>query len=593
MVIVNNWGISRDKKYWDDTEDFQPERFSISPWWFWSKDVSMLFVQQNIEIALASLLYHFDWELLSGENRKDLDMSESDGAWYTTLLCGASAILLLATIIFKLKNTSSTKKINLPPGPWPLPVIGSIHCLLGSLPHHAMRRLSRRYGPVMLLRLGHVKTLVISSPEAAREVMKTHDVAFAARAVTPTASVITYGGRDIVFAPFGKHLWELRKLCTLELLSPKRVRSFHRIREEEAATLVRSVAAAASSSAVVDVSDLVKIMANDIIMRVMIGDRCPQREEYLEALDKTMDLLAGFNLVDLFPNSSLARLLGARSLRATKRVHAKLHQITDAIIRGHGIKDTVGDDKKRRDNNRGTRYECVGILDDLLRFQRDGGLGIKLTKEIVSAVLFDLFAAGSETTSTTIIWAMSELVRSPHVMKRAQSELRQVLHGKTMVSEADIEGRLHYLQLIIRETLRMHPPVPFLIPRLCSEPNSKVMGYDIPQGTSVLINVSAIGRDEKIWKDANEFRPERFKEDTVDFSGMDFRFTPGGSGRRMCPGLIFGVSSIQIALANLLYHFDWKLPDETGTHELDMTETHGITARRRTKLLLEATPYYI
>ncbi|EEC72194.1 hypothetical protein OsI_05272 [Oryza sativa Indica Group] len=510
-------------------------------------------------------------------------MDSTTASYYTTLLCGA---LLLAAVVFKLKTAAAFSRhnagVNLPPGPWALPVIGSIHCLLGSLPHHAMRELSRRYGPVMLLRLGHVRTLVLSSPEAAREVMKTHDVAFANRAVTPTASILTYGARDIVFAPFGKHLRELRKLCALELLSPRRVRSFRHVREEEAARLARSVAAAASASSAVNVSELVKIMTNDVTMRAIIGDRCPQREEYLEALDKTMDLLAGFNLVDLFPGSPLARVLGGRSLRTTKRVHEKLHQITEAIIQGHGIKDTVGDE----------HHECEDILDVLLRFQRDGGLGITLTKEIVSAVLFDLFAGGSETTSTTILWAMSELMRSPHVMEQAKYEIRQVLQGKAMVSEADIEGRLHYLQLVIKETLRLHPPVPIVIPRLCSKPNSKIMGYDIPQGTSVLVNVSAIGRDEKIWKNVNEFRPERFKDDIVDFSGTDFRFIPGGSGRRMCPGLTFGVSNIEIALVTLLYHFDWKLPSETDTHELDMRETYGLTTRRRSELLLKATPSY-
>ncbi|BAF07361.1 Os01g0957600 [Oryza sativa Japonica Group] len=240
----------------------------------------------------------------------------------------------------------------------------------------------------------------------------------------------------------------------------------------------------------------------------------------------------------------------------------------------------------------GHGHKCEDILDVLLRFHRDGGLGITLTKEIVSAVLFDLFAAGSETTSTTIIWAMSELVRTPHVMERAQSEIRQVLQGKTVVSEADIEGRLHYLQLVIRETLRLHPPVPFLIPRLCSEANSKIMRYNIPQGAMVLVNISAIGRDEKIWKNANEFRPERFKDDMVDFSGTDFRFIPGGAGRRMCPGLTFGLSNIEIALASLLYHFDWKLPNDASSCKLDMRETHGVTARRRTELLLKATPLY-
>ncbi|KAF7033443.1 hypothetical protein CFC21_044541 [Triticum aestivum] len=185
---------------------------------------------------------------------------------------------------------------------------------------------------------------------------------------------------------------------------------------------------------------------------------------------------------------------------------------------------------------------------------------------------------------------MSEMMRSPHIMAAAQSEVRRVLHGKTEVTEADIAGRLHYLPMVIKETFRLHPPVPLLMPRLCIE-QTKVMGCDIPQGTTVFVNVSAIGRDEKSWTDASEFMPKRFDGEKVDYGGTDFRFLPGGAGRRMCPGMMFGVSNIEMALASLLYHFDWKLPAGANPEKLDMSEVYGITARRRTELVLEATDF--
>ncbi|KAF8646786.1 hypothetical protein HU200_065584 [Digitaria exilis] len=153
-------------------------------------------------------------------------------------------------------------------------------------------------------------------------------------------------------------------------------------------------------------------------------------------------------------------------------------------------------------------------------------------------------------------------------MERAQSEIRKLLHGKAKVKEEDTEGRLHYLRMVIKETLRLHPSVPMILPRFCAE-QCTVMGYDIPAQTTVLVNVWAIGRDENSWSNANEFRPERFEDGTVDFNGADFRFLPGGAGRRMRPGLMFGVASIEFALANLLYHFDWKLPNGAPSSELD------------------------
>jgi cytochrome P450 len=278
--------------------------------------------------------------------------------------------------------------LNLPPGPWPLPVIGNLHYLLGALPHHAMRALAQRYGPVMQLRLGHVPTVVVSSPEAAREVLKTHDAVFANRPLYASMDIFTYGGRNISFAPYGSRHWkEVWRLCATELLGPKRVLSFRPVREEAAASLVRSVsvAAAASPAVVVNVSERVKVLMNDILMRCAIGDTCPMREQYIQELDKGLELMAGFNLVDLFPGSRLARALGAGSLRAVTEVHHRIHHIMQAIIQHHannGGGDGGGAGRERRED----------ILAVLLRLQKDGdcggGLGTILTPEVLSGALF-------------------------------------------------------------------------------------------------------------------------------------------------------------------------------------------------------------
>ncbi|KAF7061127.1 hypothetical protein CFC21_067848 [Triticum aestivum] len=506
------------------------------------------------------------------------------------LVCYSLLCVLVVTIVLKLKlkiRPDSAGRLNLPPGPWALPVIGHMHFLLGALPHQAMRSLARRHGPVMLLRLGHVPTLVLSSSEAAREVMKVHDAAFANRPVYATADVLTYGGQNISFARLDSRHWKTaRKLCSVELLSPRRVRSFRPIREEEAARLVRSVVADAGTAAAVNVSERVKVMMNDVIMRVSVGDRCQQRELYLEELDRGLGVLSGFNLTDLFPTSRLARALGGRSLRAAWEVRERIQSILDAMVEDH---------KRAMESEEATAagagHENEDILTTLLRFQTDGGMGgIALTNENVNGILFDIFSAGSETTATTTVWAMSELIRNPRTMAIAQSEVRRVLQGKTKVAEADIDGQLHYLQMVIKETFRLHPPVPLLLPRLCTE-QKKIMGYDVPPGTTVFANVWAIGKDEKSWTDASEFKPERFEVEKVDYGGTDFRFLPGGAGRRMCPGMMFGVSNMEIALASLLYHFDWRLPDGASPEKLDMTEAYGITARRKTNLLLEATVF--
>ena len=200
----------------------------------------------------------------------------------------------------------------------------------------------------------------------------------------------------------------------------------------------------------------------------------------------------------------------------------------------------------------------------------------------------DIFG-GSETTAPTLEWAMAELIQNPKVMERVTAEVRNAFAAHGSVREDKLaEAGLRYLPLVIRETLRLHTSLPFLIPQACQEP-CRVLGYDVPQGITVMVNAWALGRDEQYWPgDPDAFRPERFEAgggggDALDFRGADLELLPFGAGRRMCPGLGFGLANMELALASLLFHFDWEVP---GGAKLDMTEAFGITAHRKSRLLL-------
>ena len=198
-----------------------------------------------------------------------------------------------------------------------------------------------------------------------------------------------------------------------------------------------------------------------------------------------------------------------------------------------------------------------------------------------------MFVASSETTATALQWTMSELMRNPRVMRKAQDEVRRALAvaGQDGVTEESLPD-LPYLHLVIKETLRLHPPVTMLLPRECREP-CRVMGFDVPEGVMVLVNAWAIGRDPAHWDSPEEFAPERFEGGgAADFKGTDFEYIPFGAGRRMCPGMAFGLANMELALAALLYHFDWELPGGMLPGELDMTEALGLTTRRCSDLLL-------
>ena len=171
----------------------------------------------------------------------------------------------------------------------------------------------------------------------------------------------------------------------------------------------------------------------------------------------------------------------------------------------------------------------------------------------------DIFGAGSDTSGVVLEWSMSELLRNPRVMKKAQSEIREALKGKKRVSESEVQ-EVSYLKWVIKETLRLHPSAPLLLPRECREA-CMIGGYEIAVKTKVIVNAWAIGRDPKHWYDAEKFIPERFDGTDFDFKGNNFEYIPFGGGRRMCPGILLGLANVQLPLAALLYHFDWEIPN--------------------------------
>ncbi|KAK1696799.1 hypothetical protein QYE76_013496 [Lolium multiflorum] len=438
-----------------------------------------------------------------------------------------------------------------------------------------MRDLSRRYGPLMLLRLCELRVVVASSADAAREIMKTQDLAFASRPMSPMAKILLGDSPGLVIAPYGEAWRQLRKICTLELFSSRRVRSFRTVREEEVGRMLCSLAQ--SSSSQVNLGELISAYVADSAVRAIIGSRFKDRGAFLRILERRMKIAPAQFLPDLFPSSRLA-LLVSRIPRQMKRERQEMMEFIDTIVQEHRESSmaSAGDEDEDED-----------FLHVLLRIQREGKLDPPLTDDVIKTVIVDIFVASSETSSTVMQWAIAELMRNPRVMRKAQEEVRRVLGGKDMVTEDNLGG-LRYLDLVIKEVLRLHPPGTLLVPRECRFP-CQVLGFDVPVGAMVLVNAWAIGRDPAHWDQPEEFSPERFEDGTVDFKGTDFQYIPFGAGRRMCPGVAFGMANMELALASLLYHFDWELPDGTEPEELDMTEQLGIATRRLSDLLLVPT----
>ncbi|XP_020587542.1 premnaspirodiene oxygenase-like [Phalaenopsis equestris] len=491
-------------------------------------------------------------------------------------------ILLLFLILKKLKSPKFSSTIKLPPGPTKLPIIGNIFQLLGDHPHRRLRDLANEYGPLLLLKLGEINHIVVTSSEVASKVMKTHDINFASRPEFLATKMIFYDGSGIGFSPYGKYWSQLRKICTVEVLSAKRVQSFSFLRKEEGDNIVNKIRMARGSP--VNLSEMFLFLTRTTISRAVFGRDIAHKKNFLNAMRDASRHLSGFDIVDLFPSLKSLKFISKLFISKFTPSRARLErvrQILDEIL------DEIFEEHQARNF---TRHDCVeDIVDVLFRLQNQGELDIPLTTDNIKAVLLDLFLPGTITSSATLEWAMSELIKNPNILKKVQLEVRNAFTGKEIMEEKDI-SKLPYLNMVIKETARLHPAGPLLLPRVCRN-TVELDGYTIPAGSRIMINAWAIMREPKCWVDSETFRPERFEEATFDFKGSNFEYIPFGGGMRSCPGVTFAIAGIEYWLAQLLFHFDWELPGGMSPEELDMEEVFGLTISRKNDLLVVATPY--
>ncbi|GJR84805.1 cytochrome P450 71D10-like protein [Tanacetum coccineum] len=482
-----------------------------------------------------------------------------------------STFFVLVLMILKLFKQSKPK---LPPGPWKLPIIGSVHHLSGSLLHHRLKDLADKHGPLMHLQLGELSLFVVSSSEIAKEVMKTQDANFANRPFHLAASIVGYDGSGITFSPYGECWRQLRKICNLELLSSKQVQSLRLVREEEVSKFVKSISQNPGSP--VNLSKSLSSLIYGITAKAAFGKKCKEQDAFISLVNDSVTVGGGFSLADLFPSSKLLAFLSSTRAELEK-IHQGFDQILNDIIEEHKISE-ISEGEVEKD-----------LVDVLLHVQKRGDLDIPLSTDNIKAVILEVFSAGSESSSTTIEWAMSELLKNPHIMEKAQAEVRQVFDRRGSFDEIGVR-ELEFLLLVIKETLRLHNPGPLGLPRENSE-KCELNGFEIPEKSRVIINAWAINRDPNTWDDPESFHPERFRNSTLDYRGLDFKYTPFGAGRRICPGISFGLANIELPLASLLYHFDWKLADGIDSKDLDMAEVFGLTVGRKNDLVAIPTPY--
>ncbi|CAN1322442.1 Cytochrome P450 93A3 [Linum perenne] len=432
-----------------------------------------------------------------------------------------------------------------------LPIIGHLH-LLSPIPHQALYNLSLLHGPLFRISLGSVPCVVASSPETAREFLKTHDSSFSDKPVSSAVDYLTYGSSDFAFAPHGPYWKFMKRLCMSELLGGRVLDRTVPLRRDEIRRFVEGIWKSAEAKEPVEVGGELIRLTNNVVSRMVMSERCSGGgDKELKWLD-----LNGF---------------GKRMKVVRERFDLMMERIITEHEEDAKISSMGEDDGQVKD-----------LLDLLLDISADETSDIKLTRHNIKAFILDIFAAGTETSAITTDWAMAELLNNVEILHKLQEELDSVVGKSRLVEESDITN-LPYLQAVVKETLRLHPTGPLIV-RQSSE-DCEVVGYKIPARTRLFVNVWAIGRDPSHWDDPLEFKPERFmevKRRHVEVKGQHFELLPFGSGRRGCPGITLALQMVHTSLAVMVQCFDWKVESDKG---IDMEEGVGLALPRANPLV--------
>lgn len=320
---------------------------------------------------------------------------------------------------------------------------------------------------------------------------------------------------------------------------------------------------------------------NNLIFREVFGKRVSPDGEcgwspLQGLLREVVTAMSQLGTADLFPYIGWLDLLTGWQARLDK-VFEKMDLVYEEKIREHIARKSEG------------KSDHEDFLDVLLHL-RSNEAGSSITMDQIKGVLMNMFTAGTDTSAVTMEMGMTQLIKNPEALKKVQEEVRRVVGDKGIVDESDLQ-HLHYLKQVIKETLRLHPPGPLLPPRENMK-DAKVNGYDIPAKTMIYVDVYSIGRDPKYWEDPEVFRPERFENSSVNFKGSNLELIPFGAGRRLCPGIALAMVNVELAFANILYKFNWRLPDGMTKEDVDLRPKPGLTTPKLIPLVLVATPAF-
>nr|WOJ51797.1 cytochrome P450 family 782 subfamily C polypeptide 1 [Phlegmariurus tetrastichus] len=484
----------------------------------------------------------------------------------------------LAVIFAILRLCRRNKRF--PPGPFAWPIIGCLPSVGFQYRHKTFFNLSKKYGPIMYIQLGGADMILIHSPELAMEALRTQDPHFCSRPLTTPGKYIAFDYNDIDFSPYNAHWRLMRKIFNTELMSNSRLNMQAKMRKEEVMAMAARVLDYIKNGQLVDMKKIADDVVLNILLQMLFGKRyensdsnvAKELRNFEPYVREAVILVGELNIGDLVP--SLARF----DLQGFEGRYQKLMEKVGKLF------ELIIDEHKHALEQSGTQMseESKDVIHVLLSQKGEN----KVTTKEIMGVMTDMLLGGLDTTVRAIEWAIAEMVANPHTLLKAQLELDNVVGKHRLFEESDIE-KLPYLQAVVKEALRLHPPVPITNPHLNEAP-ATLAGYNLPRGCMVFVNIWGLGRDPSVWENPLQFNPDRFIGSDLNVHGNHYQLLPFSSGRRKCPAYHMATLKVQHVLGMLLQCFEWAPPVGVSAEKMDLTEGVGIVLGLKNALLVSA-----
>ncbi|XP_050876834.1 isoleucine N-monooxygenase 1 [Lathyrus oleraceus] len=470
-------------------------------------------------------------------------------------------IPILSLMIIKKIVCINSRKLNLPPGPKPWPIIGNLPEILANKPvskwiYKIMEELNTE---IACIRLGNVHVIPITSPDLASEILKKHDATFASRPITMSTDIISEGYVTSIVVPFGEQWKKMRKIIASELFSPLRHQFLQDKRNEEADNLMCYVY---NNADLVNVRVASRHYCGNVYRKYFfsrryfgkgVEDGGPGVEEieHVDAVFVLLKHLYAFSVSDYVPWLRVVDWDGHK--REVKKGMGIMKKYHDSIV-----------EERFNEWNDGSKTVEEDRLDVMISL-KDVNDNPLLTLKEVKAQVTELILAVVDNPSNIVEWTLAEMINRPELIQKATKELDEIVGKNRLVQEYDIP-KLNFVKACARESLRLHPTMAFNVPHVSM--NDTVVGsYFIPKGSHVIIGRDGLGRNPQVWKEPYEYKPERhLKNDGSDvtLTEPNLKYLSFGAGRRSCPGVMLGTTMTVMQLARLLHGFTWSAPADTS-----------------------------